>query len=685
MALSGSFTTTKYDGRYYEFSWSATQSTDNNTSTISWSLEAKGGSYGYYVERAVEVVIDGSTEFSKTNAVNRYKGVVASGTKVITHNTDGSRSFSASVKAQTYYSSYNNTGSDNWELDDIPRGAVLKTSPNFNDEENPTITYENYLGDKSNVTIEACISFTGSLDDIPYREISKTGTSYTFNLTEEERATLRNGVTNGYSREVIFYVKTFVDGKVYYSTQTKTLTLINAEPSMSTPTVINASPELAGLTGNNPLRFIYGESNVHYDFKAAGRKGATISSYRVKCGAYESTSTSGIIYNILPSYNEHYITFTATDSRGNSVSTQVPIETVWYLPPECYLEEDSLSTSSGHLHFNVRCYWLDGYFDGTSTGADGGVKNEAALQYRYRLEDEEEYGEWFDADPIGISYDPENYIENNFNEYMWNVAIGGLDYTSTYKIQLRLMDKVITSDKAVITGEYTMRMIPVFDWSREDFNVNVPTRLNDGLYLLNSEGGYSQVMKYAKIDDGMGYVKGTGLDIGYENFEKGLEAEEAGVAHSEVGWEYDTNLLGNNVKLTSCQDLYLSATYGQIKINQQPLADFVIEQGSSGSWYYRKWDSGIVEMWGWCEALYADTHYLSTYQPFPVTLYGGWISATGTVNGFSGNLTAYLGVNVKIECNNYGCNVWVQNPADNFSSGTSTGVSIHVLGRWRSY
>lgn len=32
-------------------------------------------------------------------------------------------------------------------------------------------------------------------------------------------------------------------------------------------------------------------------------------------------------------------------------------------------------------------------------------------------------------------------------------------------------------------------------------------------------------------------------------------------------------------------------------INNQPIADFVIETGASGNWTYRKWSSGIAEQW----------------------------------------------------------------------------------------
>ena len=36
---------------------------------------------------------------------------------------------------------------------------------------------------------------------------------------------------------------------------------------------------------------------------------------------------------------------------------------------------------------------------------------------------------------------------------------------------------------------------------------------------------------------------------------------------------------------------------GDMRVDGSPLADFVIQQGTSGIWTYRKWKSGIAECW----------------------------------------------------------------------------------------
>jgi hypothetical protein len=37
---------------------------------------------------------------------------------------------------------------------------------------------------------------------------------------------------------------------------------------------------------------------------------------------------------------------------------------------------------------------------------------------------------------------------------------------------------------------------------------------------------------------------------------------------------------------------------GGMHIDDQPLADYIVEQGTSGIWTYRKWNSGTAECWG---------------------------------------------------------------------------------------
>lgn len=129
---SGSFVTTGYSDAnspdHYVFSWTlVSQSIVDNTTTISWSVVAAGGSSSGYYNTVKEkyVTVYGAT---KTNSEwqTTYNGTKPfSGTTVIKHDSNGKASFSASCGGAFEYSgSYNSTGSGSWDLPTIARATT---------------------------------------------------------------------------------------------------------------------------------------------------------------------------------------------------------------------------------------------------------------------------------------------------------------------------------------------------------------------------------------------------------------------------------------------------------------------------------------------------------------------------------------------------------------------------------
>ena len=123
MASSGSFNTGSYEGRYLQFAWTEkSQSTANNTTTISWTLKGAGnGKVEWYNAGNFKVVIAGETVYSSSARIKLYKGTtVASGSYTFKHNSDGSKTFTASAEAGIYTVAVNCTGSGSFTLDAIP-------------------------------------------------------------------------------------------------------------------------------------------------------------------------------------------------------------------------------------------------------------------------------------------------------------------------------------------------------------------------------------------------------------------------------------------------------------------------------------------------------------------------------------------------------------------------------------
>lgn len=487
MATSGSFATGSYTDsgitRYLLFSWERTgYSIAENTSTISWSLTGAGSS-GWMMCGGFTVVIDGETVYSKgTNyRVQVYSGtVIASGTKTIHHNTDGSRSFSASAAAGIYSYAVNKSGSGSWSLDNIPRQATLTNAPNFNDEENPTITYSNLAGNSVS-SLQACISLTGGADDVAYREISKTGSSYTFNLTEAERNKLRTATTGGNSRTVYFYIKTVIGGGNYLSSLGKTFTIINGTPTLS-PTAEDKGGVSSVLTGDGGKILIKGYNTLYVNTGATARKGAILTGYAITCGGKSLSTASGILDHV----ESGTIVFSATDNRGNTTTATLTKTLVDYTRLTCNLTANA-PTTDGVLNFSVNGNYFSGSF--------GAVDNTLSVVVRYK-ENGGDWSEWAAVTP-----------EISGNTYTAPGALSGLDYQNAYTVQAIAYDRIYTG--GVESEEKKVKTTPVFDWGENDFNFNVPATVNGKPLVYVEDEGANGIWHYVKYSNGVAECWGS--------------------------------------------------------------------------------------------------------------------------------------------------------------------------------
>lgn len=450
MALSGSFNTTAYSGRYLTFSWTATQDTNASSSTISWKLVGAGGGNIYYRAAPFKVVIAGETVYSSSTRINLYSGTtVASGTKTIQHNSDGKKSFSASVEAAIYYSTVNVKGSGSFELDEIPVKASFTSAPDFTDEDNPTIYYTNPSGSKASDVLACITNSTGSTVLVPYRSINKTGTSYTFNLTAAEREALCNASANSASIKVRFYLRTVLNGTNYHSYTTKTLTIANAAPTVVF-TVEERNRDVLEVTGNSQI-LVKGVGIAGYTVLATPKKGATITSYLVSNGGREQIYPNGDFHNI----EDGLFSYKVVDSRGYVVSGNKSLTVNDYANPTISLNV-ATDIAAGTNVLTATLTISGTYYGGTI----GDTPNAIAVYYQIK-ESNGSYGEWIRAD--GVNINPDTYTYNVMGEIF-------LDYRKAYTIRARVADLIEerhSNEVAIVTK-------PVFDWSKSDFNFNVP-------------------------------------------------------------------------------------------------------------------------------------------------------------------------------------------------------------------
>ena len=453
--------TNDFDGRFYSlYFYDVEQSIANNSTTMKWSLDALGGNSAWYAERDLTVVIAGQTVYTKTDRVERTSGNIANGSITLAHNVDGTKSFSASIQAAVYGTSINVSGSDTFELDIIPRYALITNAPNFNDEQNPTITYSNPLGSGVD-SVSACISFDGSNPDIEYRDISKTGTSYTFNLTEAERNILRSHITKQNSDTVYFYVRTIIKGEYFFSKIAKTLTIVNANPTLS-PTIMDTNSTTVALTDDNS-KFIRYFSNLYYSANAAGLKSATIDSITVVCGS-ETLRTSTGTFN---SIETNSIKFIVVDSRGNTTTKTITLPMYLYIKLTCFISKVSIN-GDGELLATIGGSYYKDYL-----GSGNGKLNYLDVYYRVYPSYSAELPEWKKINNAHIA-DNANITDNG---YTISIKETGLDYRINYVFEAYVEDRLM---KNVEAAPYKVASYPVFDWSESDFNFNVPVHFSAG-------------------------------------------------------------------------------------------------------------------------------------------------------------------------------------------------------------
>ena len=385
MASEGSFNTSAYSNRHLTFSWWVnSQDIGNNKTNIGWKLVGAGSKTGYYKAGNFKVVINGSTVYSSSDRIELWQGTqVASGSVDIYHESDGNKSFSASAEAGIYYVAVNCSGSGSWSLPSIPRQANLTSAPDFNDEANPTINYSNPAGNSAS-SLQACISLTGANADVGYRDISKTGTSYTFNLTTAERNVLRNACTTSNSRKVTFFVRTVIGGNTFYSTIERTLTIVNANPSFSASNLSykdNNSTTVA-VTGNNQ-HLVQNLSKLLVTISAAtGLKGASISKYDATInGVTKSiTSAGNIDYGVINSGSNLTLSVKVTDSRGNTATATKTVTFLsWSLPTAL------ISLKRKNNYENETYLKVDGSISSVNS------KNTMTIQYQYKKTTETSY------------------------------------------------------------------------------------------------------------------------------------------------------------------------------------------------------------------------------------------------------------------------------------------------------
>ena len=446
--------------------WNSSVNTAANSSNVGISIVVSTSSPSYLGSWLVSVEIkdgDTGTVLAKdtTTYTISYTGTsntVYSKNLNVVHNADGTKNIivTATCLAQNYFMGTSTpAGGTTITLDTIIRQPEITSAPNFTDEDNPTIKYTNPMGEHVQL-IEACIATeNGSSVIIGYREIDKNGTEYTFNFTDSERTQLRNLAKESTTYPVRFYIESVINGVTYHSySAVRTLT-INVDGPVVTVSVLDTNSTTFNLTGDSN-KMIRGANAMLCQLDAVGQKNATIVEQTITCGANTRSGSSTVFENA----ESNVFIFTAKDSRGLVTTKTVTVPMISYIKPTCNQTVTMVMESSSTTQAEFTA--TGNYFNGNFGAANNTIKLESR-----RREDGGSWSAWAD---ITILI---NDISNNTYTASGNMT--GLDASGTYEFQFRVTDKIMSVESTI--GTFTLK--PIFDWSKTDFNFNVPVTIQD--------------------------------------------------------------------------------------------------------------------------------------------------------------------------------------------------------------
>lgn len=345
MATSPDFNTSNQYIKYRIVVTENSTSIPNNTSSVNVKVQAWRTNTGYttYGSGTCYCNINGTDysqaiSSSQTIGYNSYTELFNQDV-TITHDADGKKTIY--VSAYISHARFNSSSQGfNVVLSDIPRQATILTATNFNDTDNPTITYSNPAGNVV-TSLQACISLDNSTAAVSYRDLSKTGSSYTFSLTQAERDYLLASTPNSNTLTVYFIVKTVIAGVTYYSSLSRTMSVVSASPIIHNYTYRDSSPATVNITGDNQ-KIIQKNSYLVVDIgSVTALKSATLSTLSIRInenivnvslsGDYASNLSVNIGFIDSSTNVVGYISL--TDSRGNTTVVTLNITILeWSLP-----------------------------------------------------------------------------------------------------------------------------------------------------------------------------------------------------------------------------------------------------------------------------------------------------------------------------------------------------------------
>lgn len=688
-----------YTNQYYTYQCTVTEnsySTTNNTSNVTIAFYIKGPWNPSFYEWVTYygIVVDGSVK--KTGSSSPY--VTTSNLHLLTwtgdiaHNSDGTKSINVGVYLYhsgpanylpQQYSSGSPLSMGSVTLTTIPRASSFGTISG------------NTIGSSMTVNISRhSTSFTHQLwyklgNSAWYDLGTGIGTSKTFTVSND----LLSQLPSATSGTLQLCVRTYNGNTQIGSDVYKNITVYVANSVVPTVGTITLNP--ADINEQNIL--VQGKNKITVSVSGCkAGTGSSIKSYTFSGPGVSSTTTSASVTSSGTISNTGTLTYTVkvTDNRGRTASKTATITCYAYTAP--YIKPFSAyrCNSSGTADENgsyVKCNYTLGYSSVNNT-------NNVTVKIMYKKN-------------TASSYSSVTSLTNNTAK-SGSQLLSSISNASTYTIYATITDKYGGSSQSTsetifsvsrvfnITSDGTGIALGKMAESNNTLDVKWQIKTDEPEQTMQNLSYRGHNLVSTTADDTTtqwGSKKNLATTFYTTNGQINNQPSQYGFLLNLTNGDKEVHQLwatqssgsllhrGGNASgwNGSWKEVLDSSNYTKFV----PLTDYVVEQGTSGDFRYRKWNSGVSEAW-----YYKSLGQISltttkangvwsndTYQAVNVNLPSGLFSdaPTATGNVCSNGYTCLQVSNSTSTMISY--RIW----APYSSSPSDCVVSIQLIGRWK--
>jgi len=485
--------------------------------------------------------LDGSERYYGYTTMYRGETQLQEVTRTAQHSEDGT---SPTKNVETSWSaSFGGTGYTNVDIvfPKIQRYSMMQSATNFNDEENPSMTFTNVglydLRAKMKV---------GNIEITSVDLTDSSATSYTFNLTTAQRNHLQQLCTGKTLEVTLQIVSVDNNTELYTSSTTVTMSMINAEPTFTYTIVETNENVISVLGGTSASSIVDNASNVKITVTPTTYKNATVAGVTVTSGGITYTNTTSP-YEINVPITDNTFTIGVIDSRGYTTTQVDSARTLINYEP---LKINSFS----FVRYSPTSSDIILNFESVYYNSIGSTTNTPAVKWKLGS------GNWNTIPSSNYTIDTTNNKLTITNYTMTNA----LAYTSQGQFTVYIEDLLTNTQDSGQNGLVLMG-IPTYDAGEHDLQVNgdlyvadntrnnkvnILTQINSALSIANSKVKISVLWtnNAPTSDFSSQYIELSSNDYDYLIF---LNMCIAGTNYSYRGLQSSIVPKGNNVSMNN--------------------------------------------------------------------------------------------------------------------------------------